>query len=108
MAILAMAVHLTDPKTHRPVVLQPGEEPAPHLAALITAPSAWVDGKLPRLPKTEAESSDAASSGAADTLPEEAEPAGDATEDTKQAAKKTAARKPARGRTAAAEGNGGH
>ncbi|MFB7592318.1 hypothetical protein [Streptomyces sp. NPDC056169] len=49
MARLIAAVHLTDPETRRPIVLQPGEEPAPHLAALITNEAAWEDGVLPDL-----------------------------------------------------------
>ncbi|MFF6844651.1 hypothetical protein ACFY8X_38675 [Streptomyces tanashiensis] len=53
MARLIEAVHLTDPQTKRRVVLQPGEEPAPHLAALITNESAWEDGILPELPDTD-------------------------------------------------------
>lgn len=55
MARLAAAVHLTDPKTRRPVVLQPGEELAPHLAVLITNEAAWENGELPALPDQDPE-----------------------------------------------------
>ncbi|MEU8740615.1 hypothetical protein AB0K62_13825 [Streptomyces halstedii] len=113
MAKLARSVHVTDPKSGRRLVLAPGEEPASHLAVLVTNPAAWEDGKPPGLPKVEsgsrtgsaqgAASGDASeASGAADTTP--AEDA--ASEDAKPAAKR-AARKPARGRAAAAEGAGG-
>ena len=96
MAKLSKAVYVRDPERHRTVLLKPGEEPAPHLAALVTNPDCWEDGKVPGS-KTEA-----------DTTPKDETPTeGDDSEDTKPAAKKTAARKPARGRTAAAEGNGG-
>lgn len=98
MAKLARAVHVTDPKSGRRLVLAPGEEPAPHLAALVLSPSAWADGKLPRPPKAETETQDGQQS-----LPEGAE-----TATPEPAAKKTAAaKKPARGRTAADEGTGG-
>lgn len=110
MAKLARSVHVTDPKSGRRLVLTPGEEPASHLAALVTNPAAWVDGKLPGPPKAKAETegdsgpagSASEASGAADTTPAE----DTASEDTKPAAKR-AARKPARGRSAAAEGTGG-
>jgi len=91
MAQLVMAVHLTDPHTHRPVVLLPGEEPAPHLAELITNPDAWQDGQLPGQDKP-GESSDGKQN---------------APVTAKAAAKKTAANKPARGRSAAGEGDSG-
>ncbi|MEV4975521.1 hypothetical protein [Streptomyces scopuliridis] len=77
MAKLITAVHVRDPERHRTVLLLPGEEPAPHLAALITNPDCWENGKLP------AES--------AEPVPDP----GDDTEDTKPAARKTAAKKPA-------------
>ena len=105
MARLIAAVHLTDPKTRRPVVLQPGEEPAPHLAALITNESAWEDGVLPDLADTaeddgEGEGHDGAGpdpdAEAATTEPTpentQDEPAAPAEE---KPARKTASRKPA-------------
>ncbi|WP_329317937.1 hypothetical protein [Streptomyces sp. NBC_01262] len=46
-ARLAAAVHLQHPTTHEPILLQPGEEPEPEVAALITNPEAWEDGILP-------------------------------------------------------------
>jgi hypothetical protein len=103
MATLARAVHVTDPTTHRPVVLQPGEEPAPHLAALITSPAAWVDGILPGA------EDDSAGSGQ-DQLPDPAaqpKPEAVPAPAKKTAAKKTAAKKPpAPDREAASEGDG--
>ncbi|WP_228994291.1 hypothetical protein [Streptomyces sp. DH8] len=120
-AQLSRPVYVNDPDTHQTVLLHPGTSPEPRLAALVTNPAAWVDGKLPRLPKTKTESNsgpsgndpDAASgddsdvTGSADTQSDETTPAdGDDSDDTKPAAKR-AARKPARGRTAAAEGTGG-
>ncbi|PVC80618.1 hypothetical protein DBP19_36380 [Streptomyces sp. CS090A] len=120
-AQLTGSVFVTDPDTHQTVELAPGTSPEPRLAALVTNPAAWVDGKLPRLPKAKTEGDSGASGsdpdGAsgdasgdtdpADTQSDETEPTeGDASDGTKPAAKR-AARKPARGRTAAAEGTGG-
>ncbi|MGW5989556.1 hypothetical protein ACWFRT_13655 [Streptomyces anulatus] len=120
-AQLSRPVYVKDPDSHQTVLLHPGTSPEPRLAALVTNPSAWVDGKLPRLPKAKTEGDsgpsgsdpaaasgdDSGDTGPADTQSEEAEPtAGDASDDTKPAAKR-AARKPARGRTAADEGTGG-
>ncbi|MFJ1900530.1 hypothetical protein [Streptomyces sp. NPDC088115] len=97
MAKLSKAVHVRDPERHRTVLLLPGEEPAPHLAALVTNPDCWEDGKAP-----------SATAPVAETEPEEtAAVTSDGSEDIKPAARKTAAKKPARGRTAAAEGTGG-
>ncbi|WP_030756565.1 hypothetical protein [Streptomyces sp. NRRL F-5135] len=109
MAKLARSVHVTDPKTGRRRVLNAGEEPAPHLAALVRMASAWEGGTLP----PEADADDAGAD--PDDAPGDA-PAGNADDGTvpsadsattKPAARKTAAKKPARGRTAAAEGTGG-
>lgn len=119
MAVLATTVFVKDPETHQTVELAPGTCPEPRLAALVTNPAAWVDGKLPRLPKAKAEqepegdgpsgdgpdgaSGDAsAPSDAADTQPEP-EPDGDGTDDTKPAARKTAAKKTAATRKPAAD-----
>ncbi|MFF1916235.1 hypothetical protein ACFVYE_32530 [Streptomyces sp. NPDC058239] len=122
VAQLKGTVYVTDPDTHQTAELAPGTSPEPRLAALVTNPAAWVDGKLPRLPKakTEGDSGPSGSdpsgasgggsedSGAADTPSDDEMPdEGDDSEDTKPAARKTAARKPARGRTAAAEGTSG-
>ncbi|MFB7738215.1 hypothetical protein ACFC08_28280 [Streptomyces sp. NPDC056112] len=71
MAKLAKAVFV------KGVLLEPGEEPEPRLAALITNPDAWEDGKPPAATKKTASSD---------------EDGGD---------------KPARGRDAAEEGNSG-
>ncbi|MFD9721128.1 hypothetical protein [Streptomyces sp. NPDC059076] len=54
-AQLASTVYVKDPDTHQTVRLEPGTCPEPRLAALVTNPAAWVDGKLPRLPKAKAE-----------------------------------------------------
>lgn len=120
-AQLSRPVYVKDPDNHQTVLLHPGTSPEPRLAALVTNPAAWVDGKLPRLPKTKTEGGSSpsgndpgAASGdepgdtsSADTQSDETTPAdGDASDDTKPAAKR-AARKPARGRTAANEGTGG-
>ncbi|MEU1327245.1 hypothetical protein [Streptomyces microflavus] len=121
-AQLTGTVHVTDPDTHQMVELAPGTCPEPRLAVLVTNPAAWVDGKLPRLPKTKTEgdsgpsgsdpdgaSGDASGdTGSTDPQSDETEPTeGGTSDDTKPAARKTAAKKPARGRTAAAEGTGG-
>lgn len=82
MAKLAKAVFVQG------VLLLPGEEPEPRLAALVTNPDAWEDGKPPAAATSKSES---ASSEAADDKP----------------AAKRAARKPARGRDAADEGDSG-
>ncbi|MER6249373.1 hypothetical protein [Streptomyces griseorubiginosus] len=101
MAKLARAVHVTDPNSGRRLVLQPGEEPAEHLAALITAPSAWEDGHGPGN-RSDAEDSDADNGKQSDGEPKAAPAA------KKTAARKTAAAsKPARGRDAAEQGDSG-
>lgn len=116
-AQLAATVYVTDPDSHQTVELAEGTSPEPHLAALVTNPGAWVDGKLPRLPKAQPEGK-----GTSETSEQEEKAAGDgdqaATSDTeddqqtasaakKPAARRTAATRPARGRTAAAEGDSG-
>lgn len=121
-AQLKGSVFVTDPDTHQTVELAPGTSPEPRLAVLVTNPAAWVDGKLPRLPKAKAEGDsgssgnapdgasgdDSGATGSADTQSDETTPTdGDDSDDTKPAARRTAAKKPARGRTAAAEGTGG-
>lgn len=110
MAKLVRSVHVTDPQSGRRLVLAPGEEPAPHLAALVTNPAAWADGKLPNPPKTQEETGQGAD-GPEDAAGE-TPAASDADDQAAPAAKKTAARKsaatkPARGRTAADEGTSG-
>lgn len=129
-AQLVSTVYVQDPDTKQTVTLDAGTCPEPRLAALVTNPAAWVDGKLPRLPKTAKAETEIPNSGpegegsgpsgdgpAADsgdgsaTTSDDADQASDgdpkATTATKTAAKKTAAKTPARGRTAAAEGTGG-
>jgi hypothetical protein len=101
MAKLIRAVHVRDPERHRTVVLRPGEEPAPHLAALITNPDAWEDGKLPDAQNT-GDGKDDTGDGDDQQPTKQAAPAA-----KKTAARKTAATKPARGRDAADEGSSG-
>ncbi|MGV9226411.1 hypothetical protein ACWDPF_27505 [Streptomyces albogriseolus] len=91
MAKLVQAVFVRDPDRHATVLLLPGEEPEPRLAALVTNPEAWEGGKLP----TATESADTTSSDD-----------GDGNGDEKPAAKR-AAKRPARGRSAADEGSSG-
>jgi hypothetical protein len=120
-AKLAATVYVQDPDSHQTVELADGSSPEPRLAALVTNPSAWVDGKLPRLPKQETEQTgqgptgdgqDDASGGTSDA-PEGADQSPSGDDDTaapaakKTAARKTAASRPARGRDAAGEGDSG-
>ena len=88
MAQLVKAVFVRDPERQRDILLTPGEEPEPRLAALVTNPACWEGGKLP----ADAEKTAAKSSETTDD--------GDSGE-TKPAAKK-AATTPARGRKSAA------
>lgn len=88
-AKLAASVYVTDPDTHQTVHLEAGTSPEARLADLVTNPAAWDGNAAP-----------AAESAAP-------EPEGDDGADTKTAARKTAAKKPARGRSAADEGNSG-
>jgi hypothetical protein len=122
-AKLAATVYVPDPDTHQTAELAEGTLPESRLAALVTNPAAWVDGKLPRLPKPQeagktgndgpdptGDGPDGASGDASDADSDSpGEP--DAEEQAAQAAKKTAAKKTAatgrsRGR-AAAEGDSG-
>jgi hypothetical protein len=115
MAALASTVYVRDPDSNQTVVLHPGTTPEPRLAALVTNPAAWVDGKLPRLPKakTEPDGSAGPTGDGQDDASGDDSASGDADSTTKQAApaaKKTAAKKataPARGRAAAGEGDSG-
>ncbi|MFF1298148.1 MULTISPECIES: hypothetical protein [unclassified Streptomyces] len=121
-AQLRATVYVTDPDTHQTVTLHPGTCPEPRLAALVTSRNAWVDGKPPRLPKTQqtgkgdgpdptGDGPDGASGDASDADSDSpGEP--DAEEQAAPAAKKTAAKKTAatgrsRGRAAAGEGDSG-
>lgn len=116
-AQLAATVFLTDPESHQTVELAPGTSPEARLAALVTNPAAWVDGKLPRAAKSSTETPDGPKSptgdGPDDASGADSEPTSGAA-DTKPAApaaKKTAAKKataPARGRNAAGEGTSGN
>ncbi|MFI2620385.1 hypothetical protein [Streptomyces sp. NPDC018584] len=112
-AQLAATVYVQDPETHQTVELAEGSSPEPRLAALVTNPAAWIDGKLPRLPKANKDSQNPAgpdsppgdgpddASGDASATPDGAD------RTPEPAAKKTAVRKPARGRSAADEGISG-
>ncbi|CQR59291.1 hypothetical protein [Streptomyces leeuwenhoekii] len=94
MAKLAATVHVKDPRTHQMVQLDAGTEPEPELAALVTNPDAWEGGKVPATAKKTADTTS--------TSTDDGDDGGD-----KPAARKTAARKPARGRNAADEGTSG-
>ncbi|HEX5568032.1 MAG TPA: hypothetical protein VFY14_14080 [Streptomyces sp.] len=91
MATLRSTVYVVDPESHQTVVLEAGSSPEPRLAALVTNPSAWEDGKLPAAAKSAADGEKDTDSGAAESKP----------------AAKRAARKPARGRDAADQGDSG-
>ncbi|MEW2393062.1 hypothetical protein AB0933_32345 [Streptomyces venezuelae] len=109
-AQLAATVYVQDPETHQTVELAPGSSPEPRLAALVPNPAAWVDGKLPRLPKTANDGNEQDSgspSGGPDDTDGDAPASSDAADLPKPAARKTAATKPARGRSAADEGTSG-
>ncbi|RSS43818.1 hypothetical protein [Streptomyces sp. WAC08241] len=54
-AQLKSTVFVKDPDTNQTIELAPGTLPEPRLAALVTNPAAWVDGKLPRLRTNKAE-----------------------------------------------------
>jgi hypothetical protein len=110
-ARLAVTVYVQDPDTRQTVTLHPGTSPEPRLAALVTNPAAWVDGKLPRQPKTQTDGQSELPTGDGQ---DDASGADSAAGDDKAApaAKKTAARKTAatsrsRGRDAAGEGTSG-
>ena len=107
MAKLVKATFVKDPDRHRTVLLLPGEEPEPRLAALITNPDAWEDGQLPEPadPDTTASSGDdgdKADDDSSEDTPKKAAPAA-----KKTAAKKTAATGRSRGRDAADMGDSG-
>ncbi|MFC8008664.1 hypothetical protein [Streptomyces cinereoruber] len=115
MAKLARAVHLRDPQRNRDIVFEPGEEPAPEYAILITNPNCWEGGKLPAAVKrhlaAQSNTSDSGTSQNSEQEQEGNDPDADSgdgsgpdsddadTSDDKPAsraaAKKTAARKPA-------------
>jgi hypothetical protein len=122
-AKLAATVYVQDPDSHQTVELADGSSPEARLAALVTNPAAWVDGKLPRLPKQQEQGTgqteqgptgdgqDGASGDASDadtgSQPDAAQDTAAAPAAKKTAARKTAATKPARGRDAAGEGDSG-
>nr|WSZ21146.1 hypothetical protein OH837_49350 [Streptomyces canus] len=116
-AQLNSTVYVPDPDTRQTVELAAGTSPETRLAALVTNPAAWVDGKLPRLPKAKQEDGpdggqDGASGDASDTSGDGDQTPDEDTQTAAPAAKKTAARKsavskPARGRDAAEQGDSG-
>ncbi|MFJ3043610.1 hypothetical protein [Streptomyces tendae] len=99
MARLIKAVFVKDPERNQTVLLHPGEEPEPRLAALVTNPDAWEDGQLPSV---QDDSADSGKDQSSEDSTDKADPPA-----TKPAARKPAAKKPARGRDAADEGNSG-
>ncbi|MFF4527006.1 hypothetical protein [Streptomyces bluensis] len=99
MAKLVKAVFVRDPERHRTVVLHAGEEPEPRLAALVTNPDAWEDGKLP------AQDADGQKGSPTEDHEDDTDKAATATKKT--AAKKTAATTRSRGRNAAEQGDSG-
>lgn len=108
MAKLIKAVFVRDPDRNRTVLLQPGEEPEPRIAALVTNPDAWEDGQLPEA----APQDDTASSGDHDGPDKDDDADTETPAKAAPAAKKTAARKSAatsrsRGRNAADQGDSG-
>jgi hypothetical protein len=103
MAQLASTVYVVDPETKQTVRLEPGTRPERRLAALVTNPVAWVDGKLPTAAK-KAQASDGEQGNGQDEGSGAASASDADAEGTKPAAaKKTAAARPARGRRSAAE-----
>jgi hypothetical protein len=113
MAKLVKAVHVKDPDRNRIVLLLPGEEPEPRLAALVTNPDAWEDGQVPSAATGSSDDrGDNAGDGEGASEEDGAKPDTDDTPKAAPAAKKTAARKsaahkPARGRDAAEKGDSG-
>ncbi|MFD5848277.1 hypothetical protein [Streptomyces chartreusis] len=110
MAKIVKATFVKDPDRNRTVLLLPGEEPEPRLAALVTNPDAWEDGQPPAEATGSGDDSgdgkDDGAEAAAQTEPaEDTKKAAPAAKKT--AARKTAATKPARGRDAADQGDSG-
>jgi hypothetical protein len=104
MAKLIKAVFVRDPERHRTVLLNAGEEPEPRLAALVTNPDAWEDGKPPtEATESKADGDAGNDSGQDDSADKEAAPVAA----KKTAARKTAASNRSRGRDAAGEGTSG-
>ena len=113
-AQLASTVYVQDPDTNQTVTLDEGTSPEPRLAALVTNPAAWIDGKLPRLPKKTQDDQEELPTGDGQDDASGGDSAGSEEDADKAApaAKKTAARKSAatgrsRGRDAADEGTSG-
>ena len=113
-AKLAATVYVRDPDTHQTVELAEGTCPEDRLAALVTSPTAWIDGKLPRLKTAQSpadggqdptgDGPDGASGGDSDAsaaTDQSGENPDQGSDDAKPAARKTAARKPAASKTAA-------
>jgi hypothetical protein len=118
-AQLATTVYVQDPDTHQTVELAPGSCPEARLAALVTNPAAWIDGRLPTTashygpgaPETPDDSDATGDGGKEPAADAEPGPAAEDEEQAAPAAEKPAAKKtatPSRGgrKTAAAEGSG--
>jgi len=107
MAKLIKAVHVKDPDRNRMVLLLPGEEPEPRLAARITNPDAWEDGQLPEAAQQSAvaDQNDGDGKQDGDTGEDESDKAAPAAKKT--AAPKRAATSRSRGRDAAEQGDSG-
>ncbi len=106
-AQLAATVYVKDPTTHQTVELAPGTCPEPRLAALVTNPAAWVDGKLPRAAKTTQDGGDSPTGDGQDDASGADSDAGKPAAKKTAASRKSAASKPAPGRAAAEEGSSG-
>ena len=103
MTQLKSTVYVQDPETRQTVELAAGTNPPARLAALVTNPSAWVDGKLPTVAKKAQASDGDQGNGQGDDSGDASASDADA-EGAKPAATKRAARTPARGRKSADEG----
>ncbi|GHJ34342.1 hypothetical protein ACFV4E_22375 [Streptomyces hygroscopicus] len=105
MAQLKSTVYVQDPETRQTVELAAGTNPPARLAALVTNPAAWVDGKLPTAAKKAQASDGDQGNGQGDDSGDASASGDDNDEGTKPAATKRAARTPARGRKSADEGS---
>ncbi|MFC9736036.1 hypothetical protein ACFWG5_34675 [Streptomyces hydrogenans] len=109
-AQLKATVFVKDPDTRQTIALAPGTCPEPRLAALVTNPAAWVDGKLPRLRTTQKPEQDPAGDDGPGTDPDPADSGTGSDDDSTPSSedeqpddeptpakptRKTAARKPA-------------
>lgn len=107
MAKLIKAVHVKDPDRNRMVLLLPGEEPEPRLAARITNPDAWEDGQVPDAAAGDSEDSGDQERGGERSSDSDTEDTPKAATAKKTAAPKRAATSRSRGRDAAEQGDSG-